>query len=153
MEEIKKLLTEICNTVITEEDCKKQIIQDALNVSNESELRELWNDIMTQLSPMIEEKNDCDVVPISCNGESNTEEKNSCDEIPISSNGESNTEEKKSSNGEKENTSNTENEQFEDLSRDEGDYGTVIPESDTESVMVIISFLCPKYFIKNVLGI
>ena len=38
-------MTEICNSVVTEEDCKNQIIQDALNVNAEKDLSDIWNEI------------------------------------------------------------------------------------------------------------
>ena len=41
-EEVEKILRNICNTVVTEEDCKNQIIQDALNVSCDEELNDIW---------------------------------------------------------------------------------------------------------------
>ena len=40
-EQLQNILTELCNSVITEEDCKNQVIQDALNVSCDEEMNNL----------------------------------------------------------------------------------------------------------------
>ena len=49
-EEVEKILKDICNTVVTEEDCRNQIIQDALNVSCDEELNDLWKLILADSS-------------------------------------------------------------------------------------------------------
>ena len=54
-EEVEKILKDICNTVVTEEDCRNQIIQDALNVSCDEELNDLWKLILAD-SPKKNEK-------------------------------------------------------------------------------------------------
>ena len=40
-EQLQNILTELCTSVITEEDCKNQVIQDALNVSCDEEMNNL----------------------------------------------------------------------------------------------------------------
>ena len=40
-EEVEKILTNICSTVVTEEDWKNQIIQDALNVSCDEDMNKI----------------------------------------------------------------------------------------------------------------
>ena len=54
-EEVEKILRNICNTVVTEEDCKNQIIQDALSVSCDEELNDLWKVLIAD-SPSKNEK-------------------------------------------------------------------------------------------------
>lgn len=49
---MEKILTDICNSVITEEDCRNEIIQGALNVSSEEDLNELWKTMI------VDEKDD-----------------------------------------------------------------------------------------------
>ena len=55
-DELQNILTGLCNSVITEEDCKKQIIQDALNVSCDEELNDVMSKITGDFSP--EKKSD-----------------------------------------------------------------------------------------------
>ena len=50
-EQLQNILTEICTSVITEEDCKKQVIQDALNVSCDEEMNNLLAKITGDFSP------------------------------------------------------------------------------------------------------
>ena len=50
-EQLQNILTELCTSVITEEDCKKQVIQDALNVSCDEEMNNLLAKITGDFSP------------------------------------------------------------------------------------------------------
>ena len=50
-DELQNILTGLCNSVITEEDCKQQIIQDALNVSCNEELNDVMSKITGDFSP------------------------------------------------------------------------------------------------------
>ena len=56
-EEVEKILTNICNTVVTEEDCKNQIIQDALNVSCDEELNDIWKVLIADSPNKNQKKN------------------------------------------------------------------------------------------------
>ena len=56
-DQLENILTELCNTVITEEDCNKQIIQDALNVCCDEELNDVLDQIAGDFSP-VKEKQD-----------------------------------------------------------------------------------------------
>ena len=60
-DELQNILTGLCNSVITEEDCKKQIIQHALNVSCGEELNDVMSKITGDFSPekkvMIQHRN------------------------------------------------------------------------------------------------
>ena len=71
-EEVEKILTNICNTVVTEEDCKNQIIQDALSVSCDEELNYIWKVLIAD-SPSKNEKENTENKESS---EHNEEEKN-----------------------------------------------------------------------------
>ena len=46
----------ICNTIVTEEDCAKQIIQDALDVSCDEELNDIWKTLLVDSPKKNEEK-------------------------------------------------------------------------------------------------
>ena len=50
-EELENILMGLCNSVITEEDCKNQIIQDALNVSCDEEMNDVLSKIKGDFSP------------------------------------------------------------------------------------------------------
>ena len=50
-EQLQNILTELCTSVITEEDCKNQVIQDALNVSCDEEMNNLLEKIAGDFSP------------------------------------------------------------------------------------------------------
>ena len=50
-EQLQNILTELCTSVITEEDCKKQVIQEALNVSCGEEMNNLLAKITGDFSP------------------------------------------------------------------------------------------------------
>ena len=50
-EQLQNILTELCTSVITEEDCKKQVIQDVLNVSCDEEMNNLLAKITGDFSP------------------------------------------------------------------------------------------------------
>lgn len=71
-EEVEKILTSICNTVVTEEDCKNQIIQDALSVSCDEELNDIWKVLIAD-SPSKNQKENTENKESS---EQNEEEKN-----------------------------------------------------------------------------
>ena len=71
-EEVEKILTNICNTVVTEEDCKNQIIQDALSVSCDEELNDIWKVLIAD-SPSKNKKENTENKESS---EHNEEEKN-----------------------------------------------------------------------------
>ena len=49
--ELENILMGLCNSVITEEDCKNQIIQDALNVSCDEEMNDILSKIEGDFSP------------------------------------------------------------------------------------------------------
>ena len=46
----------ICNTIVTEEDCANQIIQDALSVSCDEELNDIWKTLLVDSPKKNEEK-------------------------------------------------------------------------------------------------
>ena len=53
---MENILKNICNTIVTEEDCAKQIIQDALGVSCDEELNDIWKTLLVDSPKKIEEK-------------------------------------------------------------------------------------------------
>ena len=53
---MENILKNICNTIVTEEDCRNQIIQDALGVSCDEELNDLWKTLLVDSSKENEEK-------------------------------------------------------------------------------------------------
>ena len=76
-DELQNILTGLCNSVITEEDCKKQIIQDALNVSCDEELNDVMSKITGDFSP---EKKSDDTVQKSEGEYSQKDEENISDQ-------------------------------------------------------------------------
>lgn len=50
-EELESVLIGLCNSVITEEECKNQVIQDALNVSCNEEMNDVLSKINGDFSP------------------------------------------------------------------------------------------------------
>ena len=46
----------ICSTIVTEEDCANQIIQDALGVSCDEELNDIWKTLLVDSPKKNEEK-------------------------------------------------------------------------------------------------
>ena len=73
-EELENILMGLCNSVITEEDCKNQIIQDALNVSCNEEM----NDVLSKI------KGDFSLDKKSEEGYSNKNEENNSNEAHLS---------------------------------------------------------------------
>ena len=55
-EEVENILKNICNTIVTEEDCRNQIIQDALGVSCDEELNDIWKTLLVDSPKKNEEK-------------------------------------------------------------------------------------------------
>ena len=58
-EQLQNILTELCTSVITEEDCKNQVIQDALNVSCDEEMNNLLEKIIGDFSPEKKDNEEC----------------------------------------------------------------------------------------------
>ena len=58
-EQLQNILTELCTSVITEEDCKNQVIQDALNVSCDEEMNNLLAKITGDFSPEKKNNEEC----------------------------------------------------------------------------------------------
>ena len=50
-EELESVLIGLCNSVITEEECKNQVIQDVLNVSCNEEMNDVLSKINGDISP------------------------------------------------------------------------------------------------------
>ena len=50
-EELESVLIGLCNSVITEEECKNQVIQDVLNVSCNEEMNDVLSKINGDNSP------------------------------------------------------------------------------------------------------
>ena len=77
-EEVEKILTNICDTVVTEEDCKNEIIQNALSVSCDEELNDIWKLLIAD-SPSKNQKENTENLEISKETQEvyeNEEEKN-----------------------------------------------------------------------------
>ena len=55
-EEVENILKNICNTIVTEEDCANQIIQDALGISCDEELNDIWKTLLVDSPKKDEEK-------------------------------------------------------------------------------------------------
>ena len=53
---MEHILKNICNTIVTEEDCAKQIIPDALGVSCDEELNDIWKTLLVDSPKKNEEK-------------------------------------------------------------------------------------------------
>ena len=53
---MENILKNICNTIVTEDDCRNQIIQDALGVSCDEELNDLWKTLLVDSPKKDEEK-------------------------------------------------------------------------------------------------
>ena len=53
---MENILKNFCNTIVTEEDCAKQIIQDALGVSCDEELNDIWKTLLVDSPKKNEEK-------------------------------------------------------------------------------------------------
>ena len=53
---MENILKNICNTIVTEEDCRNQIIQDALGVSCDEELNDIWKTLLVDSPKKNEEK-------------------------------------------------------------------------------------------------
>ena len=53
---MENILKNICNTIVTEEDCRNQIIQNALGVSCDEELNDLWKTLLVDSPKENEEK-------------------------------------------------------------------------------------------------
>ena len=126
-DELQNILTGLCNSVITEEDCKKQIIQDALNVSCNEELNDVMSKITGDFSP---EKKSDDTAQKSEGEHPKKDEENILDQPHFSL-------------------------QLEDSSSDNDEFTAITQRSiieisdsdeDTESIMVIYYNL---YFLKN----
>ena len=53
---MENILKNICNTIVTEEDCRNQIIQDPHGVSCDEELNDLWKTLLVDSPKKNEEK-------------------------------------------------------------------------------------------------
>ena len=131
-EEVEKILRNICNTVVTEEDCKNQIIQDALSVSCDEELNDLWKVLIAD-SP-------------SKNQKENTENKESSEQ-----NQKINENEQEKNDSTEESSSTGEcSEKKEIISHNEPSFSLQIftdDDDDKESVMVCIMVSFFRYLI------
>ena len=74
-EEVEKILRDLCSTVITEDDCRNQIIQDALNVSCDEELNDLWKKILEDSPKKNEKENNFETEKSNEKTSGNEEEK------------------------------------------------------------------------------
>ena len=158
-------MTEICNSVVTEEDCKNQIIQDALNVNAEKDLSDIWNEITSDFTfeaASTSQNNTFHVLSeeqkaiVTLQNSTSEEEllSGKQKEIPIleASVCQENISPQKGSSSDKLDQPHF-SLQFQNISIDDEENAAEIEESDNESVMACLFFFKIIHYLKNLISI